>query len=230
MNSAKKTEGIYAFSKPVESWLNLPGKFWIYWKDEQGNYLGCNDLLAETNNLKSREAIIGARDYELFPKQTADSFIDADKKVFNGGGVRQSFDSVIYKSGRIIQFLTTKMPLYDGDKAIKGVFGISFYVSEEKLPVFKTQLDLNNHIKNFANEAQSFNDVPERIIIKDVKLSRRESSCVYYLAKGFSAKQIASKLSICHRTVECFLERAKKKLGYRYRTELVENMFNNKIS
>lgn len=54
------------------------------------------------------------------------------------------------------------------------------------------------------------------------KLSKRQKEILNEIANGFSAKQIAAKLSISKRTVEFYIELIKSKLGSRNRAELVK--------
>jgi len=53
-------------------------------------------------------------------------------------------------------------------------------------------------------------------------LSEREKAVLIGVARGLSAKQIATKLSISSKTVDTYKSRASKKLNLNKRTELVE--------
>lgn len=53
------------------------------------------------------------------------------------------------------------------------------------------------------------------------RLTKRERECIFYTAQDLSAKEVANKLYISQKTVERHLENAKKRLGLRKKTSLV---------
>ena len=62
-----------------------------------------------------------------------------------------------------------------------------------------------------------------------IELTSRENEIVQLLCDGLSAKEIAAKLFITHRTVELHKENIFKKLGFRNSIELVKYAIKNKI-
>ncbi|WP_299374178.1 PAS domain-containing protein, partial [uncultured Kiloniella sp.] len=56
----------------------------IYFKDQDGKYLGCNKLFLKNIGLELDE-IIGKTSHELFPKELADTFIAADQQAIYAG-------------------------------------------------------------------------------------------------------------------------------------------------
>ena len=58
--------------------------------------------------------------------------------------------------------------------------------------------------------------------IDNVKLSKRESECLYYLSKGRTIKDIAKFLKISHRTVEDYIGNIKSKLNW-FSNDLLNN-------
>ena len=57
-------------------------------------------------------------------------------------------------------------------------------------------------------------------LIKDFKLTPRELDCLVLNLYGYTAKQIAQKLSISYRTVEMYNTRIYAKFNINYKTEL----------
>ena len=55
-----------------------------------------------------------------------------------------------------------------------------------------------------------------------IYLSRREVECVLYLSMGRTIKEIANTIKISPRTVECYIDNAKKKLNCSSRIQLIE--------
>jgi DNA-binding CsgD family transcriptional regulator len=221
---------LYVLGRPVESLLNIPGATWVCWKDEDGYFLGGNDVVVEKSCLANRRDVVGAHDNTLFPKQLVCRYLKADKQVFNGGCAKQFAEYTVCKSGDLLRLLTTKIPIYDSSDSIRGVFVMSCCLSEEKMPVFDSSKELDRYVVDLAKEMRDLNsNIPRRIIVGDIELTGRESACVYYLVKGFSCKQIALKLSISDRTVQALLNNAKNRFGFRYKTELVEKIFDSGV-
>lgn len=57
-----------------------------------------------------------------------------------------------------------------------------------------------------------------------IALSPREEECAYYTLLGCSAKEIAKKLNLSHRTIECYLSTLKLKLNCRKTSSLIVKM------
>lgn len=55
-----------------------------------------------------------------------------------------------------------------------------------------------------------------------IYFTKREADCAYLLLKGYKSKRIAFKLSISHRTVECYIGLAKKKLNCSKTKDFIE--------
>src|SRR4051812_19290949 len=89
-------------SVDLESLIALmPGH--VYWKNDEGVYLGCNNLQSDSLGLISRHDIIGKTDYDLSPKEVADAFRQVDLNVMQSG--------IAIETEEIIS-------LPDGDKAV----------------------------------------------------------------------------------------------------------------
>jgi len=69
-----------------------------------------------------------------------------------------------------------------------------------------------------------------KIFKDDIKdLSSRQLECLFYLVKGYSAKQIGKKICLSYRTVEDYLTTAKIKLNCNNRAELIEKALKLKV-
>ncbi len=233
-----KSNRRYALGKPVEAWLNVPGnKVHIFWKDEKGCYFGMNDMTAHSLGVDPKN-LVGLDDYEVVRNICAASKLDSkpevseqhlewinnDKLVFNTGRSLLFYNYIIGLS-KCILFLSQKSPLYDINNKIVGTFGLCFYLAERDLSTFKNDVEIKEYIANFENQSQAKDTIPNRIILKNVELSPRETSCTFYLAKGFTAKQIADKLAISPRTVEAHLNQVKGQVGCYNNCELTELLF-----
>ena len=85
---------------------------YIFWKDINGVYLGCNKLYASFCNLKDTEQIVGTVDYDYMDKAEADICIAADKEVINSGQSILNFEEYVTDAHEFdvyAQFLTDSL-------------------------------------------------------------------------------------------------------------------------
>ncbi|PJE10731.1 MAG: hypothetical protein CK430_09810 [Legionella sp.] len=178
---------------------NLPEH--VYWKGIDGNYLGCNLMQAYDLNLKSPEEIIGKTDYDLSPKDKADAFRAIDEKIFKEG---KSIDTeeVIEKKGQNVVVLSKKIPLYDDNKKLIGLLGISFDISERKK--MEESLKKSQIAAEVANQAKT-----EFIRNMEHQLRTPFSgmySIVEYLARIETDPEKKELLEVTYQSAEEFLE------------------------
>ena len=103
----------------------------IFYKSKQGIYLGCNKAFEQASGI-AKENLVGKNDYELYDKETAESFLDVDRKVWNGSEQIRSEESVVYPNGERIITETIKTQYYDAEGQIAGLIGISRDITERK--------------------------------------------------------------------------------------------------
>lgn len=114
-------------------WLiinTMPSK--IFWKDSNFKYLGCNKEFAKDLGYKMGE-IIGKDDYEIQRKELADIYRKEDEKVMKTGIPKLNIEKRLLKDRgekRWIRF--NKIPLYDCENNIYGLFGNWDDITEEK--------------------------------------------------------------------------------------------------
>ncbi|HZR22729.1 MAG TPA: ATP-binding protein [Vicinamibacterales bacterium] len=101
----------------------------IFVKDLAGCYVIVNDALAKFLH-KRPDEIIGRHDLELYPAETAQRFIDDDKKVLAKGEAHAFEGIATADDGTQQAYLVTKGVYRDRDGTIAGVFGISHDVTE----------------------------------------------------------------------------------------------------
>jgi PAS domain S-box-containing protein len=100
----------------------------IFVKDLDGCYVIVNEAAAKFLG-KSPDDIIGRKDLELYPEQTARQFIDDDKKVL-ASGKALSFEGVATSVFGTQAYLVTKGVYRDKSGKILGLFGISHDMTE----------------------------------------------------------------------------------------------------
>lgn len=185
----------------VESFIKLPWRAHIYWKDTKGGYLGCNDLSAEKAGVKSRQEIIGISDDDI-PYDVSQIAAQQDQKVINTSSEMIFFNTACYDDGNAIDYFTIKSPLKDANGKLIGVFGISHYLSEYRIRQ-------NSIIWHTLQES-------------GVTFSKRQVECLYYLVNGKSYKEIANTIGLSPRTIERYIELTKAKLKCDTQQQLIE--------
>ncbi len=110
---------------------HLPG--YVYWKDEESRYLGCNENFAHAAGLKSFKEIVGKNDYDLvWGKTEADLFREGDRQVMAGHPKHNFEEPQLQSDGRHAIVLATKVPLLSDENDVIGVLGIYTDITERK--------------------------------------------------------------------------------------------------
>jgi len=102
----------------------------VFIKDRKGKYLFVNRLFTEVTG-KTREEIEGHTVEELFPRETAMTAREHERKIFETGNPQQFEEIVDYPDGPRTH-LAVKFPLRDASGKIYATSGISADISERK--------------------------------------------------------------------------------------------------
>ncbi|MEO8679553.1 MAG: PAS domain-containing protein [Vicinamibacterales bacterium] len=100
----------------------------IFVKDLEGRYVLVNGAAARFLGRPATE-IIGKKDLELYPPETARRFIADDQQVL-ASGTAQSFEGVATSALGTQAYLVTKGVYRDHDGKILGIYGISHDITE----------------------------------------------------------------------------------------------------
>lgn len=127
---------IESFKEKIYFYENILSKLPtnVYWKDTACVYMGCNDRLALSMGLPSREAIKGMTDFDFdWGKDgAAESFIAFDKKVMRTGKALTTEDIFQEADGRMVTVLTNKTPLKNREGETIGLLAISVDITDKK--------------------------------------------------------------------------------------------------
>ncbi|WP_237762321.1 ATP-binding protein [Legionella shakespearei] len=109
---------------------NLPQ--YIYWKDKNFVYLGCNKRVADYLNLKSPDDIVGKTDHDFgWSKERINFLKESDSTVFNDR--KEVFiEDQIPLDGTIRTMLTSKSPLVGHDGELLGIIGVTVDITDRK--------------------------------------------------------------------------------------------------
>jgi PAS domain S-box-containing protein len=100
----------------------------IFVKDLDGRYVLVNQAAAKFVN-RTPAQVVGLRDVELYPEETAQRFVQDDKAVLESGQP-MSFEGVATSEAGSQAYLVTKGVYRDRDGNILGIYGISHDITE----------------------------------------------------------------------------------------------------
>lgn len=109
--------------------VNIP--HYIYWKDHQGRFLGCNRKVLEFLGLDDVAQVVGKNDEEAgVDRRWVNSFRESDVKVLETGEPVMNIEQVLEgPKGEDVILLTSKMPLKSDQGDVTGVLGVSLDVT-----------------------------------------------------------------------------------------------------
>ncbi len=95
----------------------------IFWKDRNSVYLGCNQNGARIAGVASPEAIVGKTDYDLaWKKEEADFFRECDERVMSSGKAEYHIiEPQLQADGKQAWLNTNKAPLRDREGNVIGI-------------------------------------------------------------------------------------------------------------
>jgi two-component system, OmpR family, aerobic respiration control sensor histidine kinase ArcB len=179
VNDSNTTEGIVVIGKDITELKILSLQVerldniikyapdWIYWKNKELIYLGCNERFAKAAGYLNPEDIIGKSDQELVWYKYAKKYNFDDQEVINTGAPKfGNEDLVPLGDGSQAIVISNKVPLRDPNGNTIGVLGISTDITEQK----KTEEALL-HAKAAAEELERLDNIikyaPDWIYWKD---------------------------------------------------------------
>ncbi len=96
----------------------------VFWKDSEGNYLGCNKLFAADAGMRSPRELIGKNDFDMGWKEQAELYRSDDRKIFKNKVARLNYEEPqTTPEGEKIWLNTSKVPLTDLSGNTIGILG-----------------------------------------------------------------------------------------------------------
>ena len=125
MTPSPRAPGIEAALDRVRHVLVEEPEF-IFWKDRNSVYQGCNERFAKAAGLNSPDEIIGKTDRDFpWTKGETDDYREVDRRVIaNDAPEYHIIESQLQADGRRFWVDTSKVPFYNDEGAVAGVFGV----------------------------------------------------------------------------------------------------------
>gem|GEM_PF-1702744 len=130
---------------------NIP--HYLFWKDINSIFLGCNDSFAKIAQLDSPDEIVGKTDYDLpWEKKESAAYIADDQEIMRTGNAKIEVEEKQTINGKEINILVSKVPIYENDGTIAGILGMYNNIterkkSEETLRIALHKAEAANHAK-----------------------------------------------------------------------------------
>ncbi len=128
--------------------------YYMFWKDRNSVFLGCNKLFSETAGLGSPEDIIGLTDYDLpWSREDSDAYRKDDDEVMRKALPKLNIEEGQEIEGKQHTLLTSKVPIKNIAGDVQGILGI--YTDITKLKDLESELKKAKITAEEANKAKS---------------------------------------------------------------------------
>ncbi len=147
---------------------------YVFWKDRQGRYLGCNSNLARAFHFNSVAEFVGKTISEFFDDAESARIVEEnDNEVMNNGKVVILEETLATPEG-IRTYLSQKQPLYDDKGNVIGLLGCAVDITQikeqerltteqnERLIGEKHQLEVD-YYKQLAQQQEKFTKLANQV-------------------------------------------------------------------
>jgi DNA-binding CsgD family transcriptional regulator len=194
--------------------LNLP--FPVYFENTQHVTIHCNEICAEECGFSSLTDCLNNEWYKPFKKNSVLQSLENDEDVVANNRYKIVEEHALRKDDISVHTLSFRMPWYDDNNKIGGLFGCSILLDKHNLVDSLSliqQVGLLDYSSAHNISNASFHHQP---------LSKREIECLRLTVRGQSARMVANYLGISQRTVEEYLNNIKLKFGVSSKSELID--------
>jgi two-component system aerobic respiration control sensor histidine kinase ArcB len=103
----------------------------VYYRNEQGQFSGCNRAMEELTGRSERE-LIGLTPFDVYDSDVATKISETDREVFERDGGVTYVQWITYPNGRKSCFELRKVPFYSSDGSRLGLLGFGRDITELK--------------------------------------------------------------------------------------------------
>lgn len=121
----------------------------MYLKDRNSKFILINESMVKLFKLNNAGEAVGKSDFDFFADEHANSAFQDEQAIMKSGEGKTNFiEKETWENGEISWVASTKVPFYDEDKNIIGLFGISRDITARK--------NAENELENRAKELECF--------------------------------------------------------------------------
>ncbi len=154
----------------------------IYFKDLECRYIKVSRSMADFLGFANPEQMIGKMDTDFFGEQDAKWMYEDEQEILRWGKTISKEEHQTWPDRPDTWALTTKMPLYDKEGHLVGIFGISKDITKRK----EAEIALDDE-KNLL--ATLIDNIPDRIYAKDLEGRKFVSNKADWQACGAKSGQ-----------------------------------------
>lgn len=102
---------------------NIPQ--FVFWKDRESRFLGCNENIARAAGLASPQDMIGKTDYDMvWSNEETEFYLECDRRIMETGIAEYHIiEPQTRADGKLTWLDTTKVPLFDDEGKVIGLLG-----------------------------------------------------------------------------------------------------------
>ena len=130
----------------------------IFFKDKEGNYLGCNNAFIEQLGVTSEE-ITGKKVYEIWPGEDSYRYHKEDMELMKNPERQMYERDIVDKKGDIRTVIFSKDVFYDEDGNVAGLVGAYVDISDRK----RIEEDLKKSEENYRLIVENETDLVVKI-------------------------------------------------------------------
>lgn len=198
----------------IGSVLKLP--FPVYLNSNH-KIINCNEHCAELSGFVSIQDCLGKEWFKPYKSHTILSSLRHEKDVIANNKYKIIEDILLRKDDVNVHALSVKMPWYNNENKIIGLFGYSVFLGKHSLAESLSQAVRLGLLKNTNNNKI----LPQ----ESFYFSPREQDILRCLVRGKTARETGIILGLSRRTVEHYLENSRLKTNSLTKSELIEKIF-----
>lgn len=196
----------------------------LYFLDINHYGQACNEMNLNTCRYQSIKDYLNNTIHKVATQQSAKISIQHDLDVFKTNKMKIIEKDLSFHDGSHINSIAIKVPWYNSNNEIHGIFGCTFQIGGKDAPSLASSLSAVAEIGllNTMPTLRSTNQITPGLQVGDVYLSKRELECLRHFARGKSVKATAALLKISPYTVGHYLQSIKFKMGVTYKNDLID--------
>lgn len=205
----------------VGSIMQLPMNF--YFMNHDSIMQKINAKTAETSCYLSEQDAVGKSIRDVAKRETAEAILNNDREVVKTKSVKITSETYTRLDETELTAISIKYPWFENENIV-GIFGCSILLGRDAAPSLTDALSLlmQTGLMTPSAAAQKWQRA-------ELYFDQRDTSILRLLVRGKTAKSIARRLDVSHRTVEHRLDAIKHKLCVSSKSELIERVFDQFI-
>ena len=194
----------------------------VYLLNQVSENVMVNAITVETCGWKSIPWAIGKSIEAIWPTEQAELCLENDQGVLRSNKLNVFEEDVFNEKQFGLQALSFKYPWYDTDNKLVGLFGCS--IVPDAYPFYSLGNSLAVLAKTQLLNSPQFETPGINLPVKNNYFTKRELDVLKLIIRAKTSKEIATQLGLSHRTVEHYVENAKRKIGASSKSELIDKI------